>query len=95
MGLTLAQAAYNARRYVSFYPTYGPEQRGGTSDCTVVISGETISLPVAQDLDLLVALNYPSLKKFAHQVKKEEQSYNSDLGIMKDLKVLKQYQYPH
>jgi 2-oxoisovalerate ferredoxin oxidoreductase beta subunit len=81
MGLTLAQAAYNARRYVSFYPAYGPEQRGGTSDCTVVISGETISLPVAHDLDLLVALNYPSLKKFAHQVKKGGTIlYNSDLG---------------
>ncbi len=81
MGLTLAQAAYKARRYVSFYPTYGPEQRGGTSDCTVVISGETISLPVANSLDLLVALNEPSLEKFSHQVKKGGTIlYNSDLG---------------
>ncbi len=81
MGLTLAQAAYKARRHVSFYPTYGPEQRGGTSDCTVVISGETISLPVAHDLDLLVALNEPSLEKFAYQVKKGGTIlYNSDLG---------------
>jgi 2-oxoisovalerate ferredoxin oxidoreductase beta subunit len=70
MGLTLAQAAYNSRRYVSFYPAYGPEQRGGTSDCTVVISGETISLPTACKSDLLVALNEPSLEKFANRVKK-------------------------
>lgn len=81
MGLTLAQAAYKARKHVTFYPTYGPEQRGGTSDCTVVISGETISLPVAQSLDLLVALNQPSLEKFAHQVKKGGTIlYNSDIG---------------
>lgn len=70
MGLTLAQAAYKSRRYVSFYPAYGPEQRGGTSDCTVVISGETISLPTAYKSDLLVALNEPSLEKFANRVKK-------------------------
>lgn len=68
MGLTLAQAAYKAKRFVSFYPAYGPEQRGGTSDCTVVISGETISLPTAYKSDLLVALNEPSLEKFADRV---------------------------
>lgn len=84
MGLTLAQAAYKARRYVSFYPAYGPEQRGGTSDCTVVISGEPISLPVAQKLDVLVALNEPSLEKFAHQVKKGGTIlYDSELGLYK------------
>ncbi len=84
MGLTLAQAAYKARRHVSFYPAYGPEQRGGTSDCTVVISGETISLPVANKLDILVALNEPSLEKFADQVKKEGIIlYNSELGQFK------------
>lgn len=81
MGLTLAQAAYKARRHVSFYPAYGPEQRGGTSDCTVVISGETISLPVAYKTDLLVALNNPSLEKFADRVKKGGIIlYSSDLG---------------
>lgn len=81
MGMTLAQAAFKARRHVSFYPAYGPEQRGGTSDCTVVISGETISLPVAQKLDLLVALNNPSLEKFAQNVRKGGIIlYNSDLG---------------
>lgn len=92
MGLTLAQAAYKARRHVSFYPAYGPEQRGGTSDCTVVISGETISLPVADKLDLLVALNKPSLEKFAEKVKKGGIIlYNSELGEFtgpEDVKVI-------
>ena len=84
MGLILAQAAYKARRHVSFYPAYGPEQRGGTSDCTVVISGETISLPVAYKTDVLVALNRPSLEKFADRVKKGGTIlYSSDLGEYK------------
>lgn len=84
MGLILAQAAYKARRHVSFYPAYGPEQRGGTSDCTVVISGETISLPVAYKTDVLVALNRPSLEKFADRVKNGGTIlYSSELGEYK------------
>lgn len=71
MGLTLAQAACNDQRHVSWYPSYGPEQRGGTSDCTVVISGETIGSPVLQTSDILIALNRPSLEKFATHVKKD------------------------
>jgi 2-oxoisovalerate ferredoxin oxidoreductase beta subunit len=69
MGLTLAQAACNDKRHVSWYPSYGPEQRGGTSDCTVLISGETIGSPVIHTSDYLVAMNRPSLEKFANRVK--------------------------
>jgi 2-oxoisovalerate ferredoxin oxidoreductase beta subunit len=69
MGLTLAQAACNDQRHVSWYPSYGPEQRGGTSDCTVVISGETIGSPVLETSDGLVAMNQPSLEKFASKVR--------------------------
>lgn len=69
MGLTLAQAACNDQRHVSWYPSYGPEQRGGTSDCTVMISGETIGSPVIHTSDYLVAMNRPSLEKFANRVK--------------------------
>jgi len=70
MGLALAQAAYRAGRFVSWYPDYGPEQRGGTSNCSVVISGEMIGSPVVDDPDVLVAFNRPSLDKFAFDVKK-------------------------
>ena len=70
MGLIIAQAACNAQRHVSWYPSYGPEQRGGTSNCTVVISGQTVSSPVVYSYDVLVALNRPSLEKFADRVKK-------------------------
>ncbi len=70
MGLTLAQAGFGSGRYVSYYPDYGPEQRGGTSNCTVVISGRPIGSPVVDHPDVLVAFNRPSLEKFAPTVKK-------------------------
>lgn len=70
MGLTLAEAACKDQRFVSWYPSYGPEQRGGTSNCDVVISGEVIGSPVIQSPDVLVALNKPSLEKFMKKVKK-------------------------
>ena len=70
MGLALAQAAFGCGRYVSWYPDYGPEQRGGTSNCSVIISGEPIGSPVVDHADVLVAFNRPSLEKFAASVKK-------------------------
>lgn len=70
MGLIMAEAACRARKHVSWYPSYGPEQRGGTSDCSVVISGEVIGSPVVYEPELLVALNQPSLMEFAEDVKK-------------------------
>lgn len=69
MGLTIAHAGCNARRFVSWYPSYGPEQRGGTSNCSVVISGDSIGSPVVYTPDVLVAMNQPSLEKFAGDVK--------------------------
>jgi len=70
MGLALAQAGFGSGRYVSYYPDYGPEQRGGTSNCSVVISGQPIGSPVVDHPDILVAFNRPSLEKFAPSVKK-------------------------
>jgi len=70
MGLTLAQSAYDSRRYVSWYPDYGPEQRGGTSNCSVVVSGTPIGSPVVDHPDVLVVFNRPSLVKFAPMVRK-------------------------
>ncbi|MDW7733103.1 MAG: 2-oxoacid:acceptor oxidoreductase family protein [Methanolobus sp.] len=69
MGLTIAHAGCNASRFVSWYPSYGPEQRGGTSNCSVVISGESIGSPVVYTPDILVAMNRPSLEKFAADVR--------------------------
>ncbi|MHC1630864.1 MAG: 2-oxoacid:acceptor oxidoreductase family protein [Methanotrichaceae archaeon] len=70
MGLALAQAAYGFGRFASWYPDYGPKQRCGTSNCSVVISGESIGSPVVDEPDVLFAFNHPSLDKFASDVKK-------------------------
>ena len=69
MGLALAHAACRGQRHTSWYPSYGPEQRGGTANCSVLISGEPIGSPVVQRPDVLVALNRPSLERFAGDVK--------------------------
>ena len=68
-GLTVAQAACSEGKHVSWYPSYGPEQRGGNSNCSIVISGETIGTPVVDEMDVLIALNKPSLEKFSKDVK--------------------------
>lgn len=68
-GLTIAEAACSEGKHVSWYPSYGPEQRGGNSNCSIVISGETIGTPVIDEMDVLIALNKPSLEKFAPEVK--------------------------
>ncbi|MBC7100410.1 MAG: 2-oxoacid:acceptor oxidoreductase family protein [Methanobacteriales archaeon] len=68
MGLVLAQAACAESKHVSWYPAYGPEQRGGTSSCAVVISGNVIGSPVVDEPDILIAFNQPSLEEFAHTV---------------------------
>lgn len=69
MGLTLAQAACSQGRHVSWYPAYGPEQRGGTSSCGVVISGERIGSPAVDRPDVLIAFNQPSLEEFRGEVR--------------------------
>ena len=69
MGVILARAACNAGKFVSWYPSYGPEQRGGTANCAVVVSGRPIGSPVIHEADVLVAMNRPSLEKFAGEVK--------------------------
>ncbi len=70
MGVMLARAACGAGKFVSWYPSYGPEQRGGTANCGVVISGSPIGSPMVSAADVLVAMNRPSLEKFAGEVKK-------------------------
>jgi 2-oxoisovalerate ferredoxin oxidoreductase beta subunit len=69
MGLILARAGCRGKRFTSWYPSYGPEQRGGTSNCSVVVSGEPIGSPVVYESDVLVAMNRPSLERFAGDVK--------------------------
>lgn len=64
LGLVVAEAAGKAGRYVSWFPSYGPEQRGGAASCAVVMGGREIGSPAVDEPDLLVAMNRPSLEKF-------------------------------
>jgi 2-oxoglutarate ferredoxin oxidoreductase subunit gamma len=64
MGSTLATAAMLQGRYVTYLPAYGVEVRGGTANCTVVVSDEEIASPVASDPEFLVAMNQPSFSRF-------------------------------
>jgi 2-oxoglutarate ferredoxin oxidoreductase subunit gamma len=63
-GQVLAQAGLFEDRYVSWLPSYGPEMRGGTASCTVIVADRPIGSPVVDTADLVIALNPPSLAKF-------------------------------
>jgi 2-oxoglutarate ferredoxin oxidoreductase subunit gamma len=54
---------------VTWFPSYGPEMRGGTANCMVNISDEEISSPIVNDYDLAMVFNLPSLRKFEPRVK--------------------------
>ena len=69
MGKMLAYAGMLEGKEVTWLPSYGPEQRGGTSNVTVVISDEKISSPVVDRYDIVVALNQQSVSKFESRVK--------------------------
>ncbi len=69
LGLVLAHAGNDAGKNVSWFPSYGPEQRGGTASCSVVLTEKEIGSPTVDRPDVLVAMNQPSLEKFAPTVK--------------------------
>ena len=64
IGKTLAEAGMKEDLCVSWLPSYGPEMRGGTANCSVVISGEDIVSPMVLNPTELIAMNKPSLTKF-------------------------------
>jgi 2-oxoglutarate ferredoxin oxidoreductase subunit gamma len=69
IGQLLGYASCEAGKNSLFLPKYGPEQRGGTANCTVTISDEDIGAPSSRKVDVLIALNQPSLDAFAPAVK--------------------------
>jgi len=69
MGKILAYSALMQGQEVSWMPSYGPEQRGGTANVTVILSDERISSPVLNIYDTVVVLNQPSMDKFVSKVK--------------------------
>ena len=69
IGQMIAKAAMDEGKEVTWLPSYGPEMRGGTANCTVVVSDRPIACPLINDADVLVVMNLPSLLKFESMVR--------------------------
>ena len=69
MGQILCYGGVIEGKEVSWMPSYGPEMRGGTANCMVIVSDSKISSPILTKFDIVVALNQPSLDKFESAVK--------------------------
>ena len=67
-GKFLAYKGLMEDKQVSWLPSYGPEMRGGTASCSVIISDEPVGSPIVSTPDLLVAMNLPSLDKYESTV---------------------------
>lgn len=67
-GKVTAYSGLLDHKEISWLPSYGPEMRGGTCNCSVVISEESIGSPLVTAPDVLVAMNLPSLDKFVNDV---------------------------
>lgn len=94
MGYVLATAGMNEDKHVTFLPSYGAEMRGGTANCTVVVSDQEIASPISSSPDFVVAMNYPSMIKYQNLVRTGGTMFlNSDLisevPARTDIKIVK------
>ena len=92
MGKILAYSGLMEGQEVTWMPAYGPEQRGGTANVTVIVSDERISSPILSKYDIAIVLNQPSLDKFQPKVKPGGILIYDSYGIInpptrKDIKV--------
>jgi 2-oxoglutarate ferredoxin oxidoreductase subunit gamma len=69
MGKILAYSGLMEGMEVAWFPSYGPEQRGGTANVTVILSDKKISSPILNQYDIAIILNQPSLEKFESKIK--------------------------
>ena len=67
-GKFLAYKGLTAGQQVSWLPSYGPEMRGGTASCSVILSDDPVGSPIVSNPDILVAMNLPSFDKFESTV---------------------------
>lgn len=67
-GKLIAYAALFDGREVSWLPSYGPEMRGGTANCSVVVSDKPVGSPLVTEPEVLIAMNLPSFEKFIDKV---------------------------
>jgi len=70
LGMFIAYSAIKINLEVTFLPSYGPEMRGGTSNCSVVVSDKPVASPIIASPDIVIAMNKPSLFKFEGKVAK-------------------------
>lgn len=66
-GKLLAYSGLLAEKQISWLPSYGPEMRGGTANCSVIISDDPIGSPIVSKPEVLIALNLPSLEKYENE----------------------------
>lgn len=69
IGKFLAMACMLDGKHVSWLPSYGPEMRGGTANCSVIVSDDDVASPMVGKADAVVAMNLPSLDKFENSVR--------------------------
>ena len=69
IGKFLAMASMMDGKHVSWLPSYGPEMRGGTANCSVIVSDKPVASPLVDKADVVIAMNRPSLDKFESHVK--------------------------
>ena len=69
LGLSVIEAGAIANRFVSWYPSYGPEQRGGFVSCSLVVGGQPVGAPIVENPDILVCMTRPMLDHFLPLVK--------------------------
>ena len=86
MGRLLAYAGMLEGRNVAWMPSYGPEMRGGTANCTVLISEEQIGSPIVSHPETLIAMNQPSLDKFESSVTENGLIILNDSLIKREVK---------
>ena len=68
-GQIISYAAMDSGKQVTWIPSYGPEMRGGTANCTVVVADEEIGSPVVKNPDAALVMNLPSLEKYEPLIK--------------------------
>ncbi len=94
MGKVIAEAGMFENKYVTWLPSYGPEMRGGTANCTVIVSDKPIGAPVTDVTTEVFAMNIPSIVKFEPTLQKDGLLFiNTSMGEAeikrKDIKVVK------
>jgi 2-oxoglutarate ferredoxin oxidoreductase subunit gamma len=84
-GQVLAYAAMDFGKHVTWSPSYGPEMRGGTARCTIVISDEEIGSPLVRNPNVVIAMNLPSLDKYEPLIKENGYMFVNKSLIDRDI----------